>query len=124
MQKLESKWRTEILQHFRKTVPWGFIWAHDAHFRHGFPDLTMIYHPGKVIHAELKVRRQEQAHLLQGLEPRQEITLKQISDSGGRALVFVLNPNSRNVAIVDMKTNSPRWRTREEFEQDLTAGTF
>lgn len=53
----ESEFRSKLLSVFNSAHnPGAFIWAHDAHFRSGFPDLYWVF-PGSPYphHAELKV---------------------------------------------------------------------
>jgi hypothetical protein len=121
VQKPESKWRASLVKKFKERVPAGFIWAHDAHFRHGFPDLTMIFPGGRVVHAELKIQRLPNPPL-QGLEPRQKITLLQIAKAGGTALVLTHYPKESRTVWTDMALDSSWDHTQREFEDRLFAG--
>ena len=54
----ESAWRYKLVQKFKEHNPHGFIWAHDAHFKTGFPDLTTIVQgTTKLIELKDKVQR-------------------------------------------------------------------
>ena len=119
MQKRENVWRSAILKHFRTECPAGFIWAHDAHFRHGFPDLTIILPPwGREIHVELKVCDTGEEHL-KGVSPRQIVTLQNIARAGGTSLVWTLIPSQGLVLWYDMRTKGTRIMTKDQFEKIL-----
>ena len=118
MQKPESRWRSSLVKLFQRMVPKGFIWAHDAHFRHGFPDLTMIFPEGRVVHAELKIQRHPY-HPLDGLEPRQKLVLQQIAKAGGTALVLTYYPEDKKIAWCDMALGQIFICTQGQFEGRL-----
>lgn len=119
-QKPESRWRTKLIQQFKKNHPGGFIWAHDPKFRHGFPDLEFILPPeGRVIHAELKVIGGSCKDPFAKVDPRQWIVLEDIVDSGGCAYVFTLDPKKDIIHGFDVRTKTIWQTTRRNFEENF-----
>lgn len=124
MQKEESKWRSKLIKRFQARFPKGFIWAHDAHFRHGFPDLTMIFpssnplEPIKTVHTELKIDRRPH-HPMNGVSPRQKVVLEQIARAGGTALVLTHYPEDKQTAYCDIGEEMIYLCTDEQLENRL-----
>lgn len=84
----ESAWRYKLVQKFKEQNPYGFIWAHDAHFKTGFPDLTTIV-DGTTKWIELKRIRNIRCDPLKELKPTQRETLNKM-DVANRGRCFVL----------------------------------
>ncbi len=83
----ETQWRYKLVTLFREQNPTGFIWAHDAHFKTGFPDLTTA-HCGVTKWIELKRIRNVQQNPMDKLSPTQVETLKKLNAaSRGRCYV-------------------------------------
>lgn len=83
----ETQWRYKLVLLFREQNPGGFIWAHDAHFKTGFPDLTSVNN-GVVKWIELKRIRNVKQNPQAKLSPTQVETLKKLSiASRGRCYV-------------------------------------
>ena len=56
----ERDFRSKLMLEFNKVkAPGRFIWAHDSHFKAGFPDLYWVI-GGKSRHAELKLVKDKQ----------------------------------------------------------------
>jgi len=89
----EVQWRSKLIQLFRKANPDSFIWAMDAKFKAGFPDLYLV-HNGKSFHYELKVARYpipSFSLLAEFFAPIQLSVMRQINKSGGIARGLILN---------------------------------
>lgn len=87
----ESQWRTKLIAMRRKTNPNDFIWAMDAKFKAGFPDLYLLSN-GVPYHLELKINRFLEPNY--GLAPLQEQILRQLVRAG--AACFCLNLQEDN----------------------------
>lgn len=100
----ESAWRYKLVQKFKEHNPHGFIWAHDAHFKTGFPDLTTIVQ-GTTKWIELKRIRNIGCDPLKQLKPTQRETLnKMVVASKGRCFVLARADDSGNVCCVNLLT--------------------
>lgn len=102
----ESQWRTKLIQMWRKRTDKGFIWAHDAKFKSGFPDLYTIAN-GLACHYELKVRDREPktyAEAIATVEPIQLATLREIAGNAGNARILILLSDKR-VVLVNINAN-------------------
>lgn len=100
--KPETSWRTKLIREFKKAHPDGFIWAMDAKFKAGFPDLLVILN-GKSFYFELKVihhytnGRYIPEQIKKLCQPVQISVLRSMGQSGAVAGIFVLETLTQNV---------------------------
>lgn len=96
----ESQFRSKLLQTFNDAhAPRSFIWAHDAHFRSGFPDTYwMVQSSPKPHHAELKVCHEKKlpADLMSLCTPIQRHIMKKLAQTEARVYLIVLHEPDKN----------------------------
>ncbi len=114
----ETQWRYKLVCLFREQNPNGFIWAHDAHFKTGFPDLTTIVQ-GTVKWIELKRIRNVRCDPLKELKPTQRETLnKMVVASKGRGFVLARADDSKEVCCVNLLTGATTTWPGEIFQRE------
>jgi len=98
----ESQWRTKLVNDFKKyQIRDSFIWAMDAKFKAGFPDLLVII-MGKTIHYELKViRAHTNKSCFELFDPIQRSVMSSINRAGGDARGLILNECDDEVLMFD-----------------------
>lgn len=102
----ESDWRAKLVSLYKQTRPEGFIWAMDAKFKAGFPDLYVIDREnGLGRHFELKVFSSVNGTSLGTLKkffaPIQISVMKSINLAGGSAIGMAFNKATLNVYLFD-----------------------
>lgn len=102
----ETQWRSKLVATYKRTQPSSFIWAMDAKFKAGFPDLYIIdQEGGRGKHFELKVCTQtngiSMARLRNYFDPIQISVMRSIQKAGGSAIGMVLNLATKNVYLFD-----------------------
>lgn len=93
----ESQWRSKLIRLRKQSNPADFIWAMDAKFKAGFPDLYLLV-KGIPVHIELKIAD----------EPTkiQEFTLMQLADARALAFSFSLEVDDHvNIICYHNKLN-------------------
>ncbi len=106
----ESAWRYKLALKFRAHNPHGFIWAHDAHFKTGFPDLTTIVQ-GVTKWIELKRIPNIKYDPLKKLKPTQLETLNKMTiATKGRCFVLARADDSGDICCVNLLTmTTTKW---------------
>lgn len=97
----ESQWRSKLIALRRKTNPNDFIWAMDAKFKAGFPDLYILNN-GIPIHIELKIGKFYTANW--GLAPIQLKTLRDLRKAKAQSFCLNLEYNG-HVGITEIGIN-------------------
>lgn len=102
----ETEWRSKLVQEFKRSNPHSFIWAMDAKFKAGFPDLYLIDRDtGIGRHIELKVFSSacniSLGTLRKFFEPIQISVMKSINIASGSAIGMALNKATLNVYLFD-----------------------
>ena len=110
----ESAWRSKLVKLFNITHSEGFIWAMDAKFKAGFPDLYVLINGtmgghSLPFHYELKVVdnfREASLDVMDYLEPVQISVCKSIAKAGGKSRALVLSLQKKDVYLYDFSTHS------------------
>ena len=102
----ETEWRSKLVRQFKEHKPESFIWAMDAKFKAGFPDLYLIdRETSQGRHIELKVFSDTEGTSLGELrkffDPIQISIMKSINIAGGSAIGMALNKATLNVYLFD-----------------------
>ena len=84
----ESNFRTKLCKEFRKNFPDSFIWANDAHFKSGMPDLMSITRTDTRFF-ELKSHLREPKDLLKGFTKIQLATIGRMVKAGSVVLGLI-----------------------------------
>lgn len=103
----ETEWRSKLVKQFKEHKPNSFIWAMDAKFKSGFPDLYLIHDTSKGFmssrHFELKVFCSVNGTSIGTLKkffaPIQISIMKSINMAGGSAIGMALNKATSNVYL-------------------------
>jgi len=107
----ETEWRSKLVRLFKLYHPNDFIWAMDAKFKAGFPDLYIIFNKNPY-HIELKVVdkfpiNKSTEDLLQLFAPLQLSVMRSINKAGTKANGLVLDKSCGDVWLYYM--NSSYW---------------
>lgn len=89
----EVQWRSKLVSKFRLKRPSDFIWAMDAKFKAGFPDLYVIIRFASSYHYELKMTKKPHygsMSLRKLFDPIQISVMNSINQSGGNARGLIL----------------------------------
>ena len=116
----ESDWRYKLVTLYRKQHPDNFIWAMDAKFKAGFPDLYII-EAGLGKHFELKVFSSVSGISIGTLKnffkPIQISIMKSINSGGGHAIGLALNKSTSNVYLFHPVHDICHIMTPERFKR-------
>lgn len=92
----EVQWRSKLVSSFKLNRPNDFIWAMDAKFKAGFPDLYVIGGSACSYHYELKVTKKihyGSIDLKLLFDPIQISVMNSINRAGGDARGLILQEN-------------------------------
>lgn len=125
----ETAWRTKLIKQFRSRNEKGFIWAHDAKFKAGFPDLYTVV-TGIGCHYELKVG-QSKYHvgdkfgecIKRAFEPIQIAISNEIAAAAGKARGLILLP-TKEVVLVNFNESTLKVYQDYEFEFEWMTRKF
>jgi hypothetical protein len=115
----ESQWRAKLVkdfkQHFDETE--GFIWAMDAKFKAGFPDLLLII-IGQTIHYELKIARTWVLGTTKRyFEPIQLSVMNSINKAHGEARGLLYSIPEAKIYMIDFTRDKQVVFSFEQFRQ-------
>ena len=116
----ESQWRSKLVADFRKRKQKGFIWAHDAKFKAGYPDLQTIV-KGLECHYELKVSDRYknegtfEMQLKRLFEPIQIAIMTQMREACGRVRGLVLQ-SDKSVLVFNFEMRTVKRYEPYEFD--------
>lgn len=96
----ETHWRSKLIKLFKETHPNEFIWAMDAKFKAGFPDLLVIV-DGRTIHYELKAVSFCSFDNLGFFKPIQLSIIRAINRAGGDARGLIRFNMTDQICLVD-----------------------
>lgn len=117
----ESQWRSQLIEMIRSKHkdPSDFIWAMDAKFKAGFPDLYLVLSGVDIPkHYELKVSKtapKDDYDVINFFKKIQVSIMKSICKAGGHARGLILTENSAEVWMVDFYRDKLHVFGREAF---------
>lgn len=116
----ETQWRSKLVSQFKLFNANDFIWAMDAKFKAGFPDLYLIVR-GKSIHYELKMTNKVHfgsKDLEKLFDPIQISVMRSIGKAGiaARGLVHENAGNCTFIWMVDFYNERVHRFTEDSFK--------
>lgn len=110
----ETEWRHKIVKDF-KEKKMGFVWVHDAHFKHGFPDLTIVQ-SGVEAHVELKVVDHQGLDPMKLLSPRQRFVAWELTEAGANVFCVALAKREKTIFVYKYVTENSWWVEPQVFK--------